>query len=254
MPSHLEMWGSERSDPELYGSADDYYAALSSLNERGISPKHRRMLLSHLNAPNHIVTWEDLAKAVGYASYKIVNLQYGSLAHRLAEELGVDEPPLREVWPKGWWGYVLVDWADKRGSLGHTAYVMRPPLVAALHRLEWGSSTKPRGGSAPKTFPEGRSRDVVQSERERDPRARSECLRHYGTACVVCNRSLEEEYGDIARDFVHVHHLHPLAAAERATDPVRDLRPVCPNCHGIIHRRSPPYTIEEMQTFTRSTR
>ena len=138
----------ERSHPELYGTADDYYDALSVLEKRGISPKHRCMLLAHLNAPNHTVTWENLAKACGYASYRSVNLQYGALAHRLADELGVEEAPLREVWLKGWWGFVLVDWADERGSLGHTAYVMRPPLVAALRRLNWKSSSKPgRDGS-----------------------------------------------------------------------------------------------------------
>ena len=65
----------ERSHPELYGTADDYYDALSVLEKRGISPKHRCMLLAHLNAPNHTVTWENLAKACGYASYRSVNLR-----------------------------------------------------------------------------------------------------------------------------------------------------------------------------------
>ena len=73
----------ERSHPELYGTADDYYDALSVLEKRGISPKHRCMLLAHLNAPNHTVTWENLAKACGYASYRSVNLQYGpARSHR----------------------------------------------------------------------------------------------------------------------------------------------------------------------------
>jgi 5-methylcytosine-specific restriction enzyme A len=29
-------------------------------------------------------------------------------------------------------------------------------------------------------------------------------------------------------------------------DPVADLRPVCPNCHALIHHREAIYSIEEM--------
>jgi 5-methylcytosine-specific restriction protein A len=27
---------------------------------------------------------------------------------------------------------------------------------------------------------------------------------------------------------------------------VNDLKPVCPNCHAMLHRRTPPYSIEEL--------
>jgi hypothetical protein len=30
-------------------------------------------------------------------------------------------------------------------------------------------------------------------------------------------------------------------------DPVEDLRTVCPNCHTMIHRRNPSYSIEELK-------
>ncbi|MDY6960261.1 MAG: HNH endonuclease, partial [Halobacteriota archaeon] len=30
-------------------------------------------------------------------------------------------------------------------------------------------------------------------------------------------------------------------------DPVNDLRPVCPNCHAVLHKKKPPYTIEELK-------
>ncbi len=38
-------------------------------------------------------------------------------------------------------------------------------------------------------------------------------------------------------------------AEEYEVDPVKDLRPVCPNCHAMIHRRSPPLSIEELQVL-----
>jgi predicted HNH restriction endonuclease len=31
---------------------------------------------------------------------------------------------------------------------------------------------------------------------------------------------------------------------EYVVDPVRDLRPVCPNCHAMIHTARPPLSVE----------
>ena len=50
---------------------------------------------------------------------------------------------------------------------------------------------------------------------------------------------------------IHVHHLIPLSSvdADYEVDPVRDLRPVCPNCHVVLHHREPPYSLEEARQF-----
>jgi 5-methylcytosine-specific restriction protein A len=32
-------------------------------------------------------------------------------------------------------------------------------------------------------------------------------------------------------------------------NPINDLRPVCPNCHAIIHKKNPPFTIDEVKKF-----
>lgn len=97
---------------------------------------------------------------------------------------------------------------------------------------------------------EGALRRVVGSRYERNPVARRVCIEHYGATCFVCGFSFEEKYGEIGLGFIHVHHLTPLSAIgdEYEVDPVVDLRPVCPNCHAMLHRKDPPYTIEELQT------
>jgi predicted HNH restriction endonuclease len=48
-----------------------------------------------------------------------------------------------------------------------------------------------------------------------------------------------------------VHHLRPISeiAEEYEVDPVKDLRPVCPNCHAMIHRTPQLYSIEEMKNI-----
>ena len=98
-------------------------------------------------------------------------------------------------------------------------------------------------------YSEGAVRRIVVNAYERDPRARAACIAHYGTNCCVCEFSFGSKFGDIAEGFIHVHHLKQLSdiGEEYSVDPIADLRPVCPNCHAVIHRRSPPYTIEEIK-------
>jgi hypothetical protein len=96
---------------------------------------------------------------------------------------------------------------------------------------------------------EGAIRQILVNAYERNPEARRKCLAHYGVSCFVCGFNFADTYGEIGQDFIHVHHLRQLADIGEAyeVDPVADLRPVCPNCHAIIHRRIPALTIKEVQ-------
>jgi 5-methylcytosine-specific restriction enzyme A len=96
---------------------------------------------------------------------------------------------------------------------------------------------------------EGAGVQALVNRYERDPTARMRCIQHYGTTCVVCDTSLAERYGSEVDGLIHVHHLSPLAevGAESSVDPVRDLRPVCPNCHAVIHSVQPARTIEQVR-------
>ncbi|WP_245781545.1 HNH endonuclease [Halomonas saccharevitans] len=96
---------------------------------------------------------------------------------------------------------------------------------------------------------EGASKMVRVNVHERDPRARRECIAHYGCACVVCGLEFGRIYGPIGEGFIHVHHVTPLSkrSGEHMVNPVDDLRPVCPNCHAMIHTSDPPFTVEELR-------
>jgi hypothetical protein len=100
---------------------------------------------------------------------------------------------------------------------------------------------------------EGARYQVTVNAYERDPRARQICIDRYGTDCAICGFSFRAKYGEIAEGFIHVHHLRPLSeiGEEYEVDPVEDLRPVCPNCHAVLHRRIPAYSIEEVRAFLR---
>lgn len=87
--------------------------------------------------------------------------------------------------------------------------------------------------------------NITLSRYERNPFARQECINHYGLSCVVCGFNFEETYGDLGRDFIHIHDI----GASGEINPVEDLRPVCSNCHAMIHWGGETLSIEEMGRF-----
>ena len=99
------------------------------------------------------------------------------------------------------------------------------------------------------TLLEGKTKKVSVNVYERNPIARQQCIDHYGYKCVICDFDFEEAYGDIGKSFIHVHHLIELSSIgdEYSIDPINDLRPVCPNCHAMLHKTKPAYTIEEIK-------
>ena len=80
--------------------------------------------------------------------------------------------------------------------------------------------------------------------------ARQQCVDHWGTTCSVCNFDFGKKYGQLGKGFVHVHHLTPISKIGDSyeVDPINDLRPVCPNCHAMLHRETPTLTIEVLKT------
>ncbi len=91
---------------------------------------------------------------------------------------------------------------------------------------------------------------VAQSIRyERSPINRQACITAQGTSCKVCGISMEDMYGELGKGFIEVHHLTPLSEnpGVRPINPSVDLVPICPNCHRMIHKRTPPFSIEELR-------
>ena len=88
---------------------------------------------------------------------------------------------------------------------------------------------------------EGAVQSVTVNRYERNRKAREECIKYYGSSCHICKFDFKLVYGAKFKDFIHVHHLAEISAVteEYIIDPVSDLRPLCPNCHAIVHRRKP---------------
>lgn len=100
-------------------------------------------------------------------------------------------------------------------------------------------------------YSEGSKKRVTVNAYERNQVARQKCIEYYKAKCFICEFDFEKTYGEIGKGFIHVHHLKQLSEINEKykVDPIKDLRPLCPNCHAIVHKRTPAYSIEEVKEF-----
>ncbi len=98
-------------------------------------------------------------------------------------------------------------------------------------------------------FAEGAKKQITVNAYERSASARKICIEHHGCFCAVCSLDFTHLYGDLGEGFIHVHHIKPVSeiSSEYKIDPVKDLIPVCPNCHAMIHQTKPVKGIDEMK-------
>lgn len=99
-------------------------------------------------------------------------------------------------------------------------------------------------------FVEGKSSEIVLNQYERNRQAREACLRHYGPKCAICGFDFEVAYGEGFRGIIQVHHVVPISEIghEYTVDPIKDLIPVCPNCHVALHsKKGGVYTPDELK-------
>ncbi|TCG08827.1 hypothetical protein BZM27_09250 [Paraburkholderia steynii] len=102
---------------------------------------------------------------------------------------------------------------------------------------------------SPKAYVEGAVSQVLVNRYERDRDARDAAIAHYGCHCYVCGFDFGKVYGALGQDFIHVHHVIDIATigAEYHVDPIEDLRPVCPNCHAMLHKTTPAMDVNELR-------
>lgn len=118
-------------------------------------------------------------------------------------------------------------------------------------------ATTPKGGvESPEEFtgaPEGAKSTQIVNAYERNERNRRAVLQRLGYDCQACGVLLEEIYGQIAKDYAHVHHTKPISTVGDGYVPnlEEDFAVLCPNCHAIAHRRSPPLTVAEVRAAFR---
>ncbi len=231
-----------------FGTIEDFKASeyVSAFQDLQMAPRYMQMLLANYHAPNRTLTASKMAKVMGYDGFGAANLHYGTLGGLVGEKLGWHPLPEFKV-------NVLVDFEKENNEW---LWIMRPAVAEAIELLGWDEDPSTIPEEIDKPIYEGAVKRIPINAYERSTRAREECLFHYGCKCSVCDMNLSDIYGEIAQGRIHVHHLKPLSEinSEYQIDPIADLRPICPNCHYMIHLNVPPYSIEELREMINSNR
>lgn len=104
-------------------------------------------------------------------------------------------------------------------------------------------------------LPEGARMRIEVNRYERSPINRAVCIAHHGNKCLVCGLDFFEKYGLLGRDYIEVHHRIPVSemGGSYCVDPIKDLAPVCSNCHAMLHRADPPLSIEALKSIIQAS-
>lgn len=104
-----------------------------------------------------------------------------------------------------------------------------------------------------KSYLEGQKKERVLELISRNPRLAIEAKEKWGLDCQICGFNFEKIYGPLGRDFIEVHHLRQLARQDGKGSKitVNDVRPVCSNCHSIIHRRKDMLSLRKVKRALR---
>ena len=114
------------------------------------------------------------------------------------------------------------------------------------------------------TVSEGKAQLKTTKARERSQKLRNAAIQHYTVdgkiSCCVCGFDFFEKYGDHGKEYIQIHHEKPLyqcsdeGADAYIAEAVKNTKPVCPNCHCMIHRdKAHMLTIEELKALISKT-
>lgn len=179
-----------------------------------------------------------------------VIVRISTRAKRIAETLREIQPAHREAIRLALRGGVGKGVRD--GHRDFAVIHLRSLAGGAIPIPGHGSTTRIQVSAAGKAATdelfEGTLTRSTATRHERNPKARALCIKHHGSSCKVCAFDFGQVFGALGEGFIEVHHLDPIAEAtgRRVVDPIRDLIPVCSNCHRMLHRRDPPLTLAEL--------
>ncbi|MBS0590872.1 MAG: HNH endonuclease [Proteobacteria bacterium] len=227
----------------IAGSADDRWSSGNTkqlpagsrfyLIRLGAEPKGIIGSGITITAPSYGTHWDE-AKTLAGEEALYCDIRFDFLSSDVIVTWGeLQEPPFSSF----------------RWGIQASGIALPESIGDALERLWQSRAGTPSGvtTSFVGTLPEGAKRTVTINAYERNPRARAACIAYHGHICKVCGVDLGAKFGTIASGFIHVHHVVPISSIGRSyhIDPIRDLVPVCPTCHAILHLRRPPLSIEE---------
>ena len=248
----------------LISSNDSIFRLEDCLNESqyvnwqsSFSPKVGDVVFIYRTKPTQRVCYMMEVVAINIPYRKTINdIKYWGEKHSPKGETNLDEPYHRlKVLGKANSMLLHLDELKKLGLKG----VPQGPRKIFGNLLEHILSVF-NAGPADNDFEElpsfeglfeGAKKTIAVNQYERNRDARQKCIDAHGYKCKVCGMDFEKMYGELGRGFIHIHHVVPISTIgkEYLLDPVKDLVPVCPNCHAMLHRgiNGRVLTVEELR-------
>lgn len=129
---------------------------------------------------------------------------------------------------------------------GNSNYVR---FLEAFHVLRFASGANAKQERADlEHYQEGQRAKAEITLTIRNPKLVAATKKKYGFDCQVCGFNFERTYGDVGKEFIEAHHLAPIHTWNEArTISVAEMRVLCANCHRMVHKTTPPLTIEELK-------
>lgn len=214
-----------------------------------LAPIQRNVLKALLFAPSHAASAGQLRTLLGFNAVVQVNAAMGQIGRKTQAALGA-HPEGLAFGEYEWWHVIATgEHIDGRGFV----WQLREEVVDGLQACGFSSVEDLLPNEVVQTglLFEGAVQQVLVNSYERSPVARARCIEIHGPTCSICGFDFGAIYGASASGFIHVHHIRPLASigAQYEINPSEDLRPVCPNCHAVIHMTDPPRSIKEVQAM-----
>jgi 5-methylcytosine-specific restriction protein A len=233
-----EEWADHLLDPTLFSARDI------------------DCILYFFDQPGHGAPASYLVGRFGFSHHAVVNTWNDRLSKQLLHRHELSVGHIDERGKPHFWNVLFTSESNrserKAKWSGLFPWILRPPIIEAIRNV---FVTDGYAGSVTETdeetdLYEGALKRFRASGYERSREARRQCLEIYGYACFLCSFDFKATYGEIGRGLIHVHHLTPLSARQgeiHVVDPAENLRPICPNCHLVIHSREPALTFEEVR-------
>lgn len=104
----------------------------------------------------------------------------------------------------------------------------------------------PKPKSNQSSFDEGFKHEIIKEVTYRNRKIVALAKEKHGTVCEVCQFDFGITYGSHGIGFIEMHHLYPIYNGKRKTT-IEDLRPICANCHRMLHKGKKLLSIEELK-------
>lgn len=188
--------------------------------------------------PEHSARASDIYMLLGYKKYPPVNALVGRMGKKIASEVNI---PLSERYNGTYRGWDVL-FNGRSIGVGGWLWTLKDEYIQILEEMnmveeDFNSDEKIENPGY--EIEEGNCYIRNRVFYERNPIARKKCIEYYGWKCYICRFDFLQIYGEVGRGFIEVHHIVPISEinGQYTINPIRDLRPVCSNCHSMIHRK-----------------